>query len=245
MMSVGRRTFAAGVMIAPLIAMAFIVPPPQSAASAPSTNKGLPSLGSCSSRITTRFAMPGASIPTLVRRGLVETQGKPISEPVVTEPVMNEVEVNAFPSIAITESLHDPNLPLYNDAVGNATVREHPSAINEAIETIAWFKSVKDEDSYYRQLSRVSSSQFSVGGSRTIRVKYLDTSEQLAWPNSIYTVVTTMPNAPTLLFYVLRFGAFVTSFAFYGGSHLATSSTNQYVNLGVRELVSACSEASA
>jgi hypothetical protein len=240
MMNVGRRTLAAGVMLAPLFAMSFIAPPPQSGASQPSTKANQPSLGSCTSGISTKYAIPPGLIPGLEKRALTESRGKPVSEPIATEPVMNEVQVNSVPSAAITESLHDPKLPLYDDAIGRATVREHPTSINEAIETIAWFKSAKRENSYERQLSRVSSSQFSVGGSRTIKVKYLGSSDQVSLPNSVYSVSTTMPNAPTLLFYVVRFGTFVTTFAFYGGSSLAATTTSIYVNLGEQQVVWAC-----
>lgn len=219
-------------------AMTFVAPPPSGASS---TKSLFPSLGVCQSKNATNYVLSSSAFPGSPRPTIATTRGKRVIEPMLTEPAAVGVAVNAVPAVSISESLGDPKMPKYNSTVSSALVKEHPGAIGEFIETIAWFRSTREEKSYFNQIVRVSRSQYSAPQSKGIKVRYLGDSNLISIPNSVYLVKTSMPDAPVLVFYTLRLGSFVTTYAFYGGADLNVASTDRYLDLASQQMLSACS----
>lgn len=205
-----------------------------------STNP-FPSLGACQSRKASDYLLASTDFKGWTTSSIAETRGSPVVEPIVTEPVENHVLVRIRPTIAITGSLHNSILPWYEGSASSQSVIVNSTKINQSIETIAWFKNLNDQAAYFRQIAVVDESQLTVVGTTKIQVKYLRSSNLISAPNSIYIVSTTMPDAPKLVFYSLKFGSFVTTFAFYGGKKLDIGLTSQYVNLGLQRLFASCS----
>lgn len=220
-----------------------IAPMPSSASTPKATisTKDFPSLGICQSGLSKALMLSYPNVRGMSRSPITETFGKPVEEPIVTEPVENHVGTRPSPAASITESLRNATLPWYTNATLSKKITNDPNALSQFVETIAWFRNANKQESYLQQISRVNESQFMVPGKNIIKVKYLGESSQISVPNSVYVVATTMPDAPVLVFYSLRIGALVTTFAFYGGKGLDVASTSQYVNLGVQVMFEVCS----
>jgi hypothetical protein len=166
--------------------------------------------------------------------------GRPLTEPIVTEPIESYFGPKPAPAIAITESLSNATLPSFRSTMNGAAIATHPHAIVQFVESIASFHRIRSRNVFINRMSRVDMSQQQLAGRKTIRVVYPPSSPAISLPNSIYIVTTTMPNAPVLVFYTLHFGLLVTTFAFYGGRDLSVVSTVKYVNRAEQQLIRVC-----
>lgn len=232
-----------GVTLMMVVGVLSALPPQLSGASPSATSKAtrpFPSLGTCRSGKPSDYVLTAFEVSGMSTVSVTQTLNQPIYEPVVTEPVENHVGIRDAPKVAITESLRNASLPNYTNATPSSTDHTYPNSTNEVIETIAWFNNAKKRSSYLQKISRVNPSQFTVVGKKKIKVQYLGSSAQISIPNSAYIVATTMPAAPKLVFYTLRLGSFIITFAFYGGTNLGVPSTSRFVNFGAQDLLTMC-----
>jgi hypothetical protein len=164
------------------------------------------------------------------------------NSPTISANVVTGHEVLMTHLAQVSETLLRKQINL-EGAIESSILKRRPSSMIEFIETVTTLRSKTQADKLRLLDNTPDAFVLSQENSYGAEILYQNVQSDLfSIPNSIFSMRTTIPNAPVLIDYTFEFGRTVANFQIYGGRQVSTNGTFKYINRAVSRLLSVCPE---
>jgi len=207
------------------------------AASAVGTTSLAPGLSTCNwTNGSVNSSLVGMGEPVV--KQLLGDKGQ-LTQPIYSEPIERYVVNDPGPATYRQFEMRNAKFPIYRTPYKDSSTQNAADfPLTELIETMSWFKSLRNEHKFFGEYS-----QLAVGDPQPGTGVVLVNGESyygIGLKNQYYEIETTLPAAPRLVFVVVEIGHFVLSFAFYGGDQVSIAKVSNVVNLGIADFIATC-----